>query len=412
MEGDADTLAMLEACDIIKVDAADDVVFTEKGRRVLVSGYELGEAEPLLQKRDTPLKDMNGFELMLELEDKGWRCEVVSKKDKRYKELRKKAYLHGQEKVWYVLFEGMAVNRSYWLALLTAEMHPEKQVPHFGATSCYKEIMEVEEKPCVSRQKLHLVLEDDPWDFDPDSLRPERKPRGGRRAKPARDEVPELEGDLVLGSSECDGSFGSCAGTPSAASSSKSITASSSSRPSRKSKSGSRPSSPGHSSCSGGDGSAGEAELADGDLGKGAGKGKKGAGDAKGKGGGRGPGSAARGGWARNPHVAEPFGRGRITPKYKAFQGEPFSYQMTCGFRGHICCNRTLSVAKVGDTQTCLRMLKQWAALPILDPSIVDKPAHKADSEWLKIAEAEVAGTLMSEGELDRLAVESSWGWT
>ena len=89
VEGDHDTLEMLEACDIIKMHAADDVVLTEKGRRVLVSGHELGEADPLLQKRDIPLKDMSAFELMLELEDKGWRCEVVSKKDKRYKEIRK-----------------------------------------------------------------------------------------------------------------------------------------------------------------------------------------------------------------------------------------------------------------------------------------------------------------------------------
>lgn len=94
------------------------------------------------------------------------------------------------------MLEDMTVKRTYWIALLTSESRPEKQVPHFGASSCYMEIMGVEKKPRMCRKKLHLVLEDDPWDFDPDSLRPKRKPRGGKRAKPLRDEEPELDGGL------------------------------------------------------------------------------------------------------------------------------------------------------------------------------------------------------------------------
>lgn len=228
-------------------------------------------------------------------------------------------------------------------------------------------------------------------------------------------------GDFVLDSPESDGrSAGrpSTASSESGASSEDSRPSSSASRPSSKPKSwdeGSRPSSPG----SGGDRSAGEdeEELAVGELGeKGAGKGKKGGDDAKGKGGPGGAGgllgAAVGGGLGRNQYASEPFGRSRLTPKYKHLEAEPFSYQMTCGFRGHVSCTRTLSVAKAGGAQTCLRMLKQWAVQPILDPTIVDKPAHKADDEWLKIEEARVAGTLRPEEELERLAVESSWGWT
>ena len=164
-------------------DAKDHLVVT----RTLVSPCHL------FQVRDIPYADMDLYELVRSLEDKGFKCCVCSSSDR--KAIRQQSYTSGvDDKVWWVE-AGKPPSKLYLVSLLHAESHMQA-VPALADSATAQKILEghgfVEKKPVPKpsvrkRQAIQCDINEDDWEVpQPPPKKARRKPKAKAKAAAVR----------------------------------------------------------------------------------------------------------------------------------------------------------------------------------------------------------------------------------
>ena len=397
----------------------------------VVQGGELlcrapsGDSQPL---------DMTTYELILDMEQNGFRHRELSQSECRAK--KKTPYKWGDPLEWVTRENTSAVSHFYLVALLSAPDHGQP-VPHFQPDNVYKKLLGL---PCPERRlknksKAMVIVGES---FCPELLVPEeeaapkktRQRRGGQRKQlEGEDDVLELERDLKedeqgqMGISDTDGEeFASCEEAPNDPSSSSCSKSGKSASHGSSNRSSSSSSSTGTSSSSSDDdesqsgqlqrqdvkvnekeplashdshGASAKAKMSVHEKGDG-----KMDGVAKGK-------AQSKSGFprTRGKYQAEDWGVFKLI--YFDRKGST-GYQLTCtnpkhNLPGQALCTKSRSNRFEGGSDICLRMLKQWA---LMGKDVESKQEH--NDLWPSVLNSFVDGKVWSEDELDTQKV-CSW---
>ena len=126
------------------------VALTAKGTQCVETCVIVEGGQRLCEKPGgtVPPLDMTTYEVVLCLEQKGFRHQIVSKKE--IKAIKKEPFVEGSRKTWLTKEGGMTVSHLYLVALLTTSEHG-KDVPHFASDTVYKSILGL--GPCPEHQQ-------------------------------------------------------------------------------------------------------------------------------------------------------------------------------------------------------------------------------------------------------------------
>ena len=101
------------------------------------------------------------------------------------------------------------------------------------------------------------------------------------------------------------------------------------------------------------------------------------------------------------------WGMHHLTPRHK--EGRVYAYQMSCHLEHHNAdgksCSRELSVNLAGSEENARRVLKAWV---LWGHCLEDRQSHMMKTPKERFFEALQQGTLLSEAELDSIAVSSA----
>lgn len=344
---------------LLSHDAGPDAwSLTEDGRARVCSSMALVYPKLVLQVRDIQAADMDRFELLLTLEMDGW--SLCCAEDRRSRGVaRSTPYLHGKGlKRWWCRPSDTITDipRLYLVMLVSAEKHG-LEVPHLLAATRYAKLLDTSSEPKPKRApRLRTFKEMGDW--DPDLHQPKRKrARQQTKAKTKSWCVPKSSG---------------------------------SSRSSASSRSSSSSSSEGSSSSSGS--SSGAPALAPVSPRK-QGKVQEHTNEASGQ---------PRGG--RQSWNRESFGIHFLTARFSP-QGLS-GWQMTCARGNHAAhtkCTKEISIDQAGGNDEARRFLKAWV---LLGSGVASRSEHMSTSWKAVLLSAIADGTLMSEAELDVIAMQ------
>ena len=417
------------------------VKFTAKGAQCVQTCVQIVGGERLCKRPPSDVKplDMTTFEVLLEMEQAGFSHQVLSTKGSRAR--KKVPFNHGDPLERVSKEKDITVSHFYLVALLTAAEHG-KPVPHFAAESVYKQILGLScpansskkqrtrsTQMCILGESFFPELE-----VPAEEPVPKKKTGGFRRRRNSQsqpfknedaDNVTQSEGDdgggqMILGSDKEDSSSHS---SPSSQAKSMSKSAGSTTKSSTSSSSKSSSSSSGSDSDAsdeGGSGGSGNAnakakaakpststtapsltahvsgEQVDEPLCPPTRKR-------------RGPDpdpdsvfeaqeAAAAAPRTRGRFTAEPWGVFKLT--YFDRKGST-GYQMLCtnpkhNLDGQPLCTKSRSDRFAGGTDTCLRMLKQWA---VMGADVATKEEH--NNMWSSVLTSSKNGSLRAEERLE-----------
>ncbi|CAE7268103.1 unnamed protein product [Symbiodinium sp. CCMP2592] len=163
---------IVEALDIL---AGEGVVvgppwtLTETAKNRVEQCVVLHSERPLLRRCEGDLKDATCFQLILEMDAKHWRHEVVSKKE--YKAMKKANMKQkaSDPKIWYTAEQHATVSRLYLLALLL--LTGEKDVPHVAEDTDYATLLGLGDESLrrpggVKRKARKMSHVSDDWPVD------------------------------------------------------------------------------------------------------------------------------------------------------------------------------------------------------------------------------------------------------
>ena len=246
---------IVEALDIL---AGEGVVvgppwtLTETAKSRVEQCVVLHSERPLLRRCEGDLKEATCFQLILEMDAKHWRHEVVSKKEYKAMKKSKKTQKASDPKIWYTAEQHATVSRLYLLALLL--LTGEQDVPHVADDADYAKLLglgdESLRRPGGAKRKARKMghVSDD-WPVDGDvggqgrrvrqrragSAAPRRNAAAAAAVETAehdlggQDSEAELVQELAAMFEDSDGAVASAPSSSSSSSSSESSSRSSSS---------------------------------------------------------------------------------------------------------------------------------------------------------------------------------------
>ena len=391
---------------------------SDKGAEMVEACVVVTGGSKLLCKAEPPATPltMTTYEVVLELEAAGFKHVVVDGKVAKMK--KKKPYTQGDSKEWLTKENQAKVSHFYLCALLLAGKHG-KAVPHFDADRKYKEILGLSDEACKGQRsrKVRLSIQTEEFlEMESEHLlaladeSKQKKSRPKKRRQTFGKDVDDNdEGDAAsahgadlgqMSSSESEAESVELP-SPSLAPSCSCRTASSEPR------SGSSSSSSSDTSGSSSSSDSESASSSKTSSNRGA-KVRESSGPERT--------SATTEEPVPDQHNAIPYGRGRFrNESWGAFKLIYFDrkgstgFQLTCTNPKHnadnqALCTKSRSNRFEGGTETCLRMLKQWA---ILGKDVSSKDAHQ--QLWKTVQEAAEHGTLWT---AEKLEVSKIVSWT
>ena len=131
---------------------------TTKGIACTLIGHALSEPMPVLRRWPHDLRHASDYQLLSELEHRGWEHRVVD--NEGYKAAKLTFQIAADDhcsKTWFTRDPDITVFRTYLLALLLATAHG-KPVPHLQNESVYAQLLGLQPKhaPCTRRARMGM----------------------------------------------------------------------------------------------------------------------------------------------------------------------------------------------------------------------------------------------------------------
>ena len=352
---------------------------TSEGRNMVSVSYVLKQRQKVVRIRnDLSIDKMEIVELLLQLQMNGWKGEAVESKESE-RQIAKKFYNHGEEKIWYQSQSKDAVCREYLILLLSAGTHLQP-VPHLQPTSVYLKMLGKETTSRKRRGSMIFLPDEDIWFDESIVQRPSRtaaskkRPRRNQvlQALQDADQGPMAVPESAMVEQKADGEASDGGSSSSSVSASENLQKSNS--PSRSPSAGSRSSASSTSGSGSGSSSSSSPESS----------GQKSDDNMP---------DSARATGIRRERNSEFWGPYRFTPTKTG-------WQVTCPYHetdGKTHCTKTRSSNVMGK-EMATRMLKAWA---LWGKTACSKEDHQK-RVWREVCDAQKNNTLPSSDTLDK----------